>query len=101
MQKLKNFKTPSNPTTFRRSVGAVIWIVATSRNALIVVMASLAAFYAEKAGEIPFILTGSVRSGLPSFAVPQTHTTVMGANGTIVEMGFTEMVSRKFPREEP
>lgn len=67
--------------------------MATSRNALIVVIGSVAAYFAKEAGEMPFILTGSVRSGLPSFALPPTHTTVMGANGTIVEMGFTGMVS--------
>lgn len=67
--------------------------MATSRNALIVVIASAAAYFAEQAGEMPFILTGSVRSGLPPIALPPTHTTVMGANGTLVEMGFTGMVS--------
>lgn len=93
MQKLKDIKAPPNPTNFRRSLGVVLWLVATSRNALIVVMASTAAYFAKQAGEMPFILTGSVRSGLPPFSLPPTHTTVMGANGTLVEMGFTGMVS--------
>lgn len=56
-------------------------------------MASTAAYFAKQAGEMPFILTGSVRSGLPPFSLPPTHTTVMGGNGTLVEMGFTGMVS--------
>lgn len=93
MQKLKDIKTPENPTTFRRTLGVTIWLVATSRNALIVVFASLAAYYADISGYVPFILTGTVRSGLPALALPPFHTTVLSPNGTTVEMNLLGMVS--------
>lgn len=98
MQKLKDVKTPENRTRTRRSVDAMLWLIATSRNALVVVFASIAAYYAAQAGNMPFILTGKVRSGFPPFGLPPFHTTVMGPNGTIVEMNFTEMVNIIFKR---
>lgn len=76
----------------------MLWLIATSRNALVVVFASIAAYYAAQAGNMPFILTGKVRSGFPPFGLPPFHTTVMGPNGTIVEMNFTEMVNIIFKR---
>lgn len=69
-------------------------MIVTARNAIIVLTASLIAFYCERAGTSPFILTGTVRSGFPLLQIPPFHTTVLNSNGTIVDMNFGGMVSR-------
>lgn len=69
-----------------------LWLIATARNALIVLLASLIAFYCERAGISPFILTGAVRSGIPPVDIPPFHTTVLSSNGTISDMHFGAMV---------
>lgn len=70
-----------------------MWLVATARNAILVLFSSLAAYYAHQNGQMPFILTGKVKSGLPGFAPPPFETSYTGANGTAVEMGFMDMIS--------
>lgn len=89
---MKDVKTLTTASKGKRIVNGILWLIATSRNALVVVLASSIAFYAEQCGKMPFILTHAVRSGLPDIAVPPMHTTVAGVNGTVVEMNFTEMV---------
>lgn len=68
-------------------------MLATARNAFVVVLGSVIAYYAQQAGQSPFILTGTVRSGLPNVSWPPFSTTVDSGNGTVIEMGFTGMVS--------
>lgn len=74
-------------------LGGLFWLIATSRNALIVLITSLGAYHAHKQGDSLFVLTGTVRSGLPDFGLPPFKTTVDGPNGTLVEMNFMGMVS--------
>lgn len=42
---------------------------------------------------MPFILTGKVKPGLPDFAPPPFETVYESKNGTLVEMGFLDMIS--------
>lgn len=70
-----------------------MWLIATARNALLVLLASLGAFYAHNNGQTPFILTGTVKPGLPDIQMPPFQTTLSN-NGTIVELGFLDMVSK-------
>jgi len=70
-----------------------LWLLATARNALLVLLSSLAAYYAHQNGNMPFILTGNVKPGLPEFGPPPFETSYPSANGTVVEMGFFDMVS--------
>lgn len=70
-----------------------MWLIATARNAILVLFSSLAAFYAHQNGQMPFILTGKVKAGLPSFDLPPFETSFIGTNGTTVEMGFMDMIS--------
>lgn len=95
MQKLKNVKSPENPTRLRRIFGAIFAVIATARNAFVVVIGSVIAYYAQQAGQSPFILTGTVRSGLPNVSWPPFSTTIDSGNGTVVEMGFIGMVRKK------
>lgn len=98
LRKLKDIKAPENATKSRRMLHTTLWLIATARNALIVLIASVVAFYCESSGSAPFILTGTVRSGLPNLQLPSTHTTVLNANGTIVEMNLGGMVNENdFP----
>lgn len=93
-QKLKDIKAPQNARKSRRLFHTTLWLIATARNALIVLLSSVIAFYCERAGTSPFILTGTVRSGIPNWELPPLHTTVLSSNGTIVEMNFGGMVSK-------
>lgn len=73
--------------------GGSLWLIATARNALLVFFTSFLAYFAAKQGKTPFVLTGTVRSGLPDIALPPFSTFRAGPNDTLVEMGFQEMVS--------
>lgn len=68
-------------------------MIATARNAILVLFSSLAAYYAHQNGQSPFILTGKVKSGLPGFSTPPFETSYLSTNGTTVDMGFVDMIS--------
>lgn len=92
-QKLKDIKTPDNATKGRKFLGGALWLIATARNAILVLFSSMAAYYFHQGGQMPFILTGKVKSGLPNFAPPPFETSYLGNNGTTVEMGFGDMIA--------
>jgi sodium-independent sulfate anion transporter 11 len=62
-QKLKDIKTPENASKSRRIFGGFLWLISTARNAIIVLVSSVIAYYAHQSGYEPFILTGKVKSG--------------------------------------
>ncbi|XP_037034346.1 sodium-independent sulfate anion transporter-like [Bradysia coprophila] len=93
LRKLKDIKVPANAKKKRRIFHSALWLIATARNALIVLVASVIAFQCERSGTSPFILTGTVRSGIPDFAFPRWQTTVLSANGTMVDMNLGGMIS--------
>lgn len=86
VRKLKDIKTES------KVVSGALWFIATARNALLVFFASLAAFFAYQKGQEPFVLTGTVKSGIPDFETPPFSTNYV-RNGTEVTMDFKDMVS--------
>lgn len=92
LRKLKDIKTPENATQSRKIMGGALWLIATARNAIIVLISSTFAYYADQYEEKPFILTGKVKSGLPEPALPPFETSYIN-NGTVVQMGFMDMVS--------
>nr|XP_019940023.1 PREDICTED: sodium-independent sulfate anion transporter [Paralichthys olivaceus] len=63
----------------------LVWAVATMRNALVVVAASLIAFSWDAYGYHVFTITGKISQGLPPFRPPPTSDTT--ANGTVVSFG--------------
>ncbi|KAL6110438.1 slc26a11 [Pungitius sinensis] len=63
----------------------LVWTVATMRNALVVVAASLVAFSWNAYGHPVFTVTGETSRGLPPFRPPPTSDTT--ANGTVVSFG--------------
>ncbi|XP_078510200.1 sodium-independent sulfate anion transporter isoform X2 [Lissotriton helveticus] len=65
----------------------IVWVTATARNALVVIVAGLVAYSFEVMGYQPFILTGRTAQGLPSLQLPPFFEET--SNGTIP---FTQMV---------
>ncbi|XP_071051901.1 sodium-independent sulfate anion transporter-like [Onthophagus taurus] len=92
LRKLKEFKFYGNdekPTKTQKYLSKFIWLFATSRNALVVIFSSLAAFlYETKGSGSPFLLTGNVKAGLPPFKLPPFETSF---NNQTVE--FSGMLS--------
>ncbi|XP_003972079.2 sodium-independent sulfate anion transporter [Takifugu rubripes] len=75
----------SPDSKYTRVSRKLVWTVATMRNALVVVAASLIAFSWDAYGHHVFTLTGETSQGLPPFRPPPTSDTT--ANGTIVSFG--------------
>ncbi|XP_038594152.1 sodium-independent sulfate anion transporter [Micropterus salmoides] len=71
--------------TYSRVAWKVVWTVATMRNALVVMAASLVAFSWEAYGYHVFTVTGKTSQGLPPFSPPPTSDAT--ANGTVVSFG--------------
>ncbi|KAL3272434.1 hypothetical protein HHI36_013915 [Cryptolaemus montrouzieri] len=92
LRKLKNVKLNAKdekPTARQKHWNTIFWLIGTSRNALVVMICSAMVYFYEASGlTSPFLLTGTVRPGLPSFQLPPFHTVLN--NQTVP---FTEMVS--------
>ncbi|XP_008197201.2 sodium-independent sulfate anion transporter [Tribolium castaneum] len=85
LRKLKDYK----PSKKQRTLSKALWLISTSRNALVVIVCSTVAYFYEIRGPgSPFRLTGTVRPGLPDFRAPPFGTTLH--NRTV---GFGEMVA--------
>lgn len=93
LRKLKDVKTPQDASKGRKALGITFWVIATARNALLVLITSSIAFYFDQNGQRPFILTGTVKSGIPGFQLPPFSTQISGANNTLVDLNFKDMVS--------
>ncbi|XP_037815518.1 sodium-independent sulfate anion transporter [Lucilia sericata] len=94
LRKLKDLKL-NNGQAFLKSF---IWIIATGRNALIVLLASTIAYYTcDSKDSCPFILTGTVKSGLPDFQIPKFETTILSANGTEIKQNYQDMLEELGP----
>ncbi|XP_026750150.2 sodium-independent sulfate anion transporter-like [Galleria mellonella] len=84
MRKLKDLKVPPSQKVLKKT----LWLLSTSRNAIIVVLCSLMAFLFDKFSTSPFNLNGVVREGLPNWNVPPFTTWHEGR-----DVSFTEMCS--------
>uniref|UniRef100_A0A8D8SWT0 Sodium-independent sulfate anion transporter n=1 Tax=Cacopsylla melanoneura TaxID=428564 RepID=A0A8D8SWT0_9HEMI len=81
MRKLKDVNVSSSPVVKRS-----LWLLSTSRNALVVMCCSTVGYYLHSQGQTPFILTGEVRPGLPPFQLPPFSTTLNNQT-----LGFLDM----------
>lgn len=74
----------------KRVIAKCLWLLSTSRNALVVVVCSFISFvlHNNNNGSVPYKLTGAVRSGIPAVQLPPFSTTI--GNRTD---GFFDMVS--------
>ncbi|XP_054736007.1 sodium-independent sulfate anion transporter isoform X2 [Anastrepha obliqua] len=93
LRKLKDVKIPG-----RRVLSGTLWVIATGRNALIVLIASILAYNTcETRESCPFVLTGKVKSGFPDVEVPKFHTTIQLPNGTAIEQDYVDMLKELGP----
>lgn len=90
LRKLKDVKLTNGnekPTKRQRLGMKIMWLVSTSRNAIVVIVCSIVAYKMETSGSgSPFVLTGQVRSGLPTFSLPPFSTQVNNRTLTFIEM---------------
>uniref|UniRef100_A0A1Y1LT26 SLC26A/SulP transporter domain-containing protein n=1 Tax=Photinus pyralis TaxID=7054 RepID=A0A1Y1LT26_PHOPY len=81
--KFKDIKLKSPSAT------KALWLLSISRNALVVLVSSIIAFYFEhKYGESPFSLSGTVVSGIPTLALPKFSTQI--GNDTVTFVGMVQ-----------
>ncbi|XP_060653842.1 sodium-independent sulfate anion transporter isoform X1 [Drosophila nasuta] len=100
LRRLKTVKVAQRVRNLRAQqlLSGSIWVVSTGRNALVVLVSSVLAYSQCKSQDsCPFILTGKVKSGLPSLALPKFETTILGKNGTEVPQTFEQMLSELGP----
>ncbi|XP_055638948.1 sodium-independent sulfate anion transporter isoform X2 [Toxorhynchites rutilus septentrionalis] len=93
LRKLKDIKASPSASKIRKTISFACWLIATSRNALLVLITSLIAFCYDTQDKQPFILTGTVKSGIPAFRVPAFTTKIPAPNATTTDLNFTAMVS--------
>ncbi|XP_017861035.1 PREDICTED: sodium-independent sulfate anion transporter [Drosophila arizonae] len=100
LRRLKNVKLANRVGNLRAQqlLSGSIWVICTGRNALVVLMSSVLAYsQCGQQTDCPFILTGKVKSGLPSLALPKFETTIIGQNGTEEHQNFEDMLSELGP----
>ncbi|XP_072761288.1 sodium-independent sulfate anion transporter [Anoplolepis gracilipes] len=85
-RKMKDIKL-NNVSKKSKIFTKTIWLIATARNAIVVIICSAIAYkYDSSESGSPFILTGPVRSGLPSFGFPPFSTRVNNQTYTFTQM---------------
>lgn len=87
-QRLKDIPIPLSNKRVANSIKKGLWYISISRNALIVFLTSAISYNWVSQSEIPFLLSGKVEPGIPSFEVPPFS--MEYRNST---MGFVEMCS--------
>lgn len=89
-QKMKDVKLHAigkKSTNYQHIITKAIWLISTARNAIVVVICSVIAYkYDSSESGSPFILTGPVRSGLPSFSLPPFSTQINNQTFTFTQM---------------
>ncbi|KAH8264919.1 hypothetical protein KR038_008017 [Drosophila bunnanda] len=100
LRKLKDVKLNGRIRSLRAQqlVSGSIWVIATGRNALVVLVTSVLAYSTcDQMDSCPYILTGKVKSGLPNVALPKFETTILNRNGTEIPQNFEQMLSELGP----
>ncbi|XP_026469431.1 sodium-independent sulfate anion transporter-like [Ctenocephalides felis] len=71
LRKFKDYRSTSTRSKVYKQFRTLLWLIATARNAIIVLLGVVIAYSFEKyTSTIPFQVTGSVKSGLPSIHLP-------------------------------
>nr|XP_036670834.1 sodium-independent sulfate anion transporter isoform X1 [Drosophila suzukii]XP_036670835.1 sodium-independent sulfate anion transporter isoform X1 [Drosophila suzukii] len=100
LRKLKDVKLDGRIRNLRTQqlISGSIWVIATGRNALVVLVTSALAYSTcEQMDSCPYILTGKVKSGLPNVSLPKFETTILDRNGTEITQNFEQMLSELGP----
>ncbi|XP_076622162.1 sodium-independent sulfate anion transporter [Colletes latitarsis] len=66
----------------------ILWFLSIGRNALVILITSTIAFYLQKSGSTPFILSGRMESGLPKLSLPPFSSQVGNQTYTFVDMCY-------------
>lgn len=89
-QKLKDVELQrkgAKPTKCQQTINYTLWLVSTSRNAIVVILCSTVAYVYENLGPgSPFRLTGRVKSGFPDLQWPPFGTVVQNSTKTFPDM---------------
>lgn len=88
LQRIKDIPLPLNNKALASSVKKSLWYISISRNALLVFITSAVSYNWVNLKDIPFLLSGKVEPGIPSFQLPPFS--MEYRNQT---MGFMEMCS--------
>lgn len=88
-------KDDSQKSLFQRIVNKTLWLIGTSRNAILVVVCGGIGSIFYHAGEDHFKLIGYIPPGLPAFQPPPFSIPEIMVNGTVTQQGetFGEMVA--------
>ncbi|KAJ8959235.1 hypothetical protein NQ318_022498 [Aromia moschata] len=87
LKDIKLHKKNAKPTKVQRYLNYAFWLLSTSRNAIVVIACSFVAyFYETKSDGTPFILTGTVKPGLPELRLPPFETAI--GNRTVDFIGM-------------
>ncbi|VVC90078.1 unnamed protein product, partial [Leptidea sinapis] len=82
-------ETVSTSSRIRAGVSQALWFLSTTRNILVVLLCSGLAYYFDTKNKTPFVLTGTVKPGLPEFSPPPFSATVGNHTYTFTEMTST------------
>lgn len=84
-------------STTHRVINKLIWLVGTARNAILVVVTGLIAYYLQQSGQNDLQLIGEIPPGMPEFQLPPFSIPEIRneTSGEIIQKGetFSEMVS--------
>lgn len=87
MKDVKLCPRGQKPSRQREILAKIIWLISTARNAIIVIVCSTIAYKMEATESgAPFVLTGPVKSGLPTFSLPPFSTRMNDRDLTFIEM---------------
>lgn len=87
IKEIKLTKDGDKPTNSQKYLSKMLWLVSTSRNAIVVITCSCIAYFMESSGKpSPFIVTGDVKPGLPDFKAPPFGTELNNKTVTATEM---------------
>ncbi|XP_034936756.1 sodium-independent sulfate anion transporter-like [Chelonus insularis] len=90
LRKMKDIKWCSKSEKLsreRKILTKIIWLVSTARNAIVVIVCSTIAYQMNSPeSEAPFILTGRVKPGLPSFSLPPFSTRMNDRDLNFIDM---------------
>lgn len=87
LRKLKDLQLPKRAAQ-NKFLSHTLWLISTSRNALIVLLCSSIAYAYTTEDSTPFLLTGDVKGGMPTIQPPPFSTVLNNQT-----MHFTDMVS--------
>ncbi|CAK1547373.1 unnamed protein product [Leptosia nina] len=82
-------ETVSSSSKVRAGASQALWFLSTTRNILVVLLCSALAYYFDTKNQTPFVLTGTVKPGLPEFSPPPFSATVGNHTYTFMEMTST------------